>query len=207
MPATAEEFRLSVMIHDTTSHGIARGTSLVRRVGGIELPVAGTWNVPGTYATISFAVPQFLRRPTDLCGRAREATLVFSDDPGEVLVAVLFDAPGLDIAGSAACREPVHLEARSIRGPHRWALAGEVFPGTGVVPLRATLDYHGVWRRGDRAYGWFVLAGTIGRHVDARRRLRFNFDLLACGPAGARPELAPARSLSFRVASQTRDGA
>jgi hypothetical protein len=207
MPAAAEEFRLSVMTHDTTSHGIARGTSpLLRRVGGIELPVAGTWNVPGTHATLSFSVPQFLRRSKDLTGRAREATLVFSDDPGEVLVAVLFDAPGLDIARSTACSLPVHLEARSIRGPHRWSLSGEVFPGTGVLPLRATLDYHGVWRRGDHAYGWFVLAGTIGRHADVpQRRLRFNFDLLAYGPATARP--APARSLSHRVASQTRDAA
>src|SRR5215211_721351 len=91
MPAAAEGFRLSVMTHDTTSHGNGRGTCpLLRRVGGIELPVAGTWNVPGsTHAKISFSVPQFLRRPKDLTGRAREATLVFSDDPGEVLIAVL----------------------------------------------------------------------------------------------------------------------
>jgi len=198
------------MTHDTTSHGNARGTSpLLRRVGGIELPVAGTWNVPGTtHATISFSVPQFLRRPKDHTGRALEATLVFSDDPGEVLVAVLFNAPGLDISGSTACGAPVHLEARSIRGPHRWAMSGEVFPGTSVLPLRATLDYHGVWRRGDRAYGWFVLAGTIGRNADVpQRRLRFNFDLLAYGPAAARPAPAPSRSLSLGAASQTRDAA
>jgi hypothetical protein len=53
--------------------------------------------------------------------------------------------------------------------------------GTELVPVRATLSYHGVWRRGDRPYGWFVLAGDIGERAGTER-LRFRFELLALGP-------------------------
>jgi hypothetical protein len=45
--------------------------------------------------------------------------------------------------------------------------------------VSATLDYEGVWRRGGRPYGWFVLAGAISEPAVARRRLRFRFELLA----------------------------
>jgi hypothetical protein len=129
------------MTHDDTGDGTARGTSpLLRHVNGIELPVAGTWNVPGS---------------------------------------------------------------RSVAGPHRWALSGEVFPETGVSRLRATLGYHGVWRRGEG--GWFVLASTNGLPADAARwRLWFSFDLPANGPqTESRPATARSRSLSIRAASQT----
>jgi hypothetical protein len=194
------------MTHDDTGDGTARGTSpLLRRVDGIELPVASPWNVPGSHANIVFSVPRRLQRPRGVVGRARVATLVFSDDPGDVLVVVLFDAPGLAEAGSSAFAPPIHLEARSLAGPQRWALWGEVFPETGVLPLRATLGYHEVWRRGDRAYGWFVLAGTIGPAANGtQRRLRFSFDLLADGPhAGSPPATALSRSRGIRAASQT----
>jgi len=194
------------MTDDYTSHGMPRGTSpLLRHVDGIEFPVAGTWNVPGNHATILFSVPRRLRWPEGVVARAREAALVFSDDPGDVLVAVLFDAPGPAIAGSSTFGPPIHLEARSVPGPHRSALSGDVLPETGVLPLRATLGSHGFWRRGDRAHGWFVLAGTIGPPADAAPwRLRFSFDLPANGPqAGSRPATAPSRSLTIRAASQT----
>jgi hypothetical protein len=73
------------MAHDHTRHGMARGTSPVQRqIDGIEFPVAGTWNVPGNEVTISFSVPRRLRRPDSSVGTAREAILVFSDDPGDV---------------------------------------------------------------------------------------------------------------------------
>ena len=193
------------MTHDHTSDGMARWTSpLLHHVDGIDIPVAGTWNVPGSHANVSFSVPRRLRRPRGIVGRARDATLVFSDDPADVLVAVLFDASGLAVAGSSAIG-PIHLEARSVLGPHRWTLSGEVFPETGVLPRRATLGYHGVGQRSDRAYGLFVLTGTIVPPPEGtQRRLRFSFDLLAYGPhPGSRPATARSRSRAIRAASQT----
>ena len=198
------------MTHDNTSAGMIRGTSpLLRHADGIELPVAGTWNVPGNHADILFFVPRRLQRPSRSVGTALEANLVFSDEPGDVLVTVLFDAPGLTIAGSSAFDTPIYLEARSVPGPHRWELSGEVFPENGPLPLRATLGYHGVWRRGGRAHGWFTLEGTIGPAARAtQRRLRFSFDLLADGPhAGSPPVTAPSLPRAIRSASQTSSAA
>lgn len=195
------------MTQATISHTMAGRTSpLLRRVDGIELPGAGTWTVPGSHATIAFSVPRRLRRPDSRSGRASEATVLISDNPDDVLVAVLFDVPGLEITGSpgGTIGPPIHLEARSVPGPHRWAMSGEVFSDTGVLPLRATLGYHGVWRRGDLTYGWFELAGAIGAPSRTNRPLRFRFELLAAAPEpGSRPLPAPSRSRSVEATSQT----
>ena len=74
----------------------------LRRVDGVELPAAGTWSVPGRHATIEFSVPRRLRRPECRSRGAREASVVISEDPGDVFVSVLFDVRGLEIAGSPA---------------------------------------------------------------------------------------------------------
>jgi hypothetical protein len=182
----------------------------LRRVDGVELPAAGTWSVPGRHATIEFSVPRRLRRPECRSGRAREASVVISEDPDDVFVSVLFDVGGLEISGSPAAMTsaPIHLEARSVPGPQRWALAGGVLSGTGVLPLRATLGYHGVWRRGDHIYGWFVLAGTIGAGRRIMRQLRFRFELLASAPEpGSRPLSARWRARSVGACGQTAGGA
>lgn len=199
------------MTKTTISHSVAIRPSLpLRRVDGIELPVAGTWTVPGHHATIAFSVPRRRGRPESRSGRASEATVFISEDPDDVRVAVRFDAPGLGITGSPAgtIGPPIHLEARSVPGPQRWALSGEVLSETGVVPLRATLGYHGVWRRGDHIYGWFVLAGTIGERGRRARPPEFRFELLATAPeAGWRPLPAPSPSRSLGAISQTADAA
>ena len=192
---------------NTTSTTAAGATRLLRCVDGVELPVAGTWTVDGNHGAVNFSLPRRLRRPASCVGRTRQATLAFSDDPGQVLVAVVFDAPDLQLPRSwaAVTGAPIHLEARSVPGPHRWSLSGEVFTDISVLPLHASLSYHGVWRRGDRSYGWFSLAGTIDPPAgDTQRRLRFSFELLAHGPELApRPVPAPARSHFVRVASPT----
>ena len=195
------------MTQTTINHNVAIRPSLpLRRVDGIELPVAGAWTVPGHHATIAFSVPRRRRRPESRSGRASEATVFISEDPDDVRVAVRFDAPGLDITGSPAgtIGPPIHLEARSVPGRRRWALSGELLLDTGVVPVRATLGYHGVWRRGDHIYGWFVLAGTIGEPGRKARPLEFRFELLATAPDVGSPSVpAPSRSRSLGAISPT----
>jgi hypothetical protein len=199
--------RVATMTQTTITYAKTGRPSLpLRRVDGVELPVAGTWIVPGNHATIAFSVPRRRRRPECRSGRAREATVVISEDPDDVLVSVLFDVPGLEISGSEAgtLDPPMRLGARSVPGPHRWALAGELLSGTGGLPLRATLQYHGVWRRGDLTYGWFVLAGAISTPRRSMRPLQFDFELLASAPVpGSLPLPAQALARSVGVASQT----
>jgi hypothetical protein len=194
------------MTHATISQTIATGPSLpLRRVNGVELPVAGTWTVPGNHATIAFCVPRRLRRPDSRSGRASEATVFISEDPDDVLVAVLLEAPDLEVTGPPAWTSgpPIQLLARSVPGPHRWAMGGKVFLDGGVRALRATLAYHGVWRRGDFTYGWFVLAGAISAPRRKMRPLEFRFELLASAPEpGSRGLPAPSRAGSAVATSQ-----
>jgi hypothetical protein len=137
-------------------------------------------------------------------GRASEATIVIAEDPDDVFVAVLFVVPGLEVTGAPAeaLGRPIVLEAQSVPGPHRWTLSGELFSLEGVRPLRATLDYHGVWRRGDLSFGWFVLAGAVDPSARTGRPMRFRFELLASGPdTGSRSSPLPSRA-SSAAASQ-----
>jgi hypothetical protein len=210
MAAVRRATMLAVM--PITSHSTAaRRSRFLGRVDGIELPVPAAWIVPGNRASLSFSVPGRLRSDSRI-GRALDATLVFADDPDHVLVDVLFDAPSLEILGSppGTIGPPIHLEGWAVPGGHRWALSGDVFTADGrALPVGATLAYHGVWCRGDRAHGWFVLAGAIDPPADTtRRRLRFSFELLADGPQpGSRSVPAPSWSYSIRGPSQTRGAA
>lgn len=188
------------MTHASTSHTtVGRASRLLRHVDGIELPVAGTWTVPGNHATITLAAPRRLRRPENIVGRARQATLAISDDPDVVVVDVLFEARGLEATGASAgaSSPPIRLVARSVPGRHRWALSGELFTDTGVRPVRATLGYYGVWTRGERPYAWFALTGVVDSPASyTRRRLGLSFELLAhLAETGSRPAPAPSRSI------------
>jgi hypothetical protein len=187
MSAALRAIRLAFMNHNSDGiHGVATSTSpLLRRVDGIELPVAGAWVVPGCNATVAVCVPRGRLRSDVRMGRASEATIVIAEDPADVFVAVLFVVPGLEIIGApaGALGPPIVLEAQSVAGPHRWVLTGEVFWVEGVVPLRATLEFHGlVCRRDDVPCGWFVLDGALDVPARTERPMRFRFELLASGP-------------------------
>ena len=77
------------------------------------------------------------------------------------------------------------LEDAAARNLHQWELSGRLSVNGLVVPVQATLAYRGVWRRGDRVYGWFALTGTIDDGRRVRRQRQFSFDMLADAPASA----------------------
>ena len=207
-PAGAETCRHD-LCHHQYHHGRQHATRLLRRVDGVELPVAGTWTVDGNHGAVDFSVRRRLRRPTSRVGRTRQATLAFSDDPGQVLVAVLFDAPDLQLPRSRAAvtGAPIHLEARSVPGPHRWSLSGEVFTDSVSCRCarRSTTTGCGVAATTATAGSAWPERSTRLR-ATRRRRLRFSFDLLAHGPDLA-PRPVPARSPFVRTASPTSSAA
>jgi hypothetical protein len=175
---------MSVTCDRTTN----RRTDMLRHVAGIELPAAGVWHVPAHHATISLLVPRRVRRAGRVVGRATHAALAFSDDPDDVTVEIAFEATGLagDRDTGLAGDRDVHLVARSTGGAGRWSLDGTAVASGSVRRVRAHLAYHGVWRRGDRPYGWFVLAGTIAPAAGSLgRRVGFSFELLAGAPERA----------------------
>jgi hypothetical protein len=137
---------------------------------GVELPAPGIWMVPASHATIEFTERRWLQRDRRHTRRARESVIVMSDHPGDAAVTVSLD--GLKLV--------VHADS----GPQPWMLSGQLIDGDEIRPVRARLSYHGVWRRGDRAHGWFVLTGEVGERGSGRP-LHFRFELLALAPSAA----------------------
>ena len=161
---------------------------LVRRVGGVELPVAGTWSVPDRHATISFTRPRALGHADSWRGRASEAAVIVGEDPDDVTIALKVDAPDLPTnlgTSSRSSSRRVVGEDATLNGIPTWQLHGRLAVNQRLLPIEATLAYHGVWRHGERVYGWFLLSGAIDDGARAWRRMRFMFELLADGPAAA----------------------
>lgn len=172
-----------------------RTTELIRRLGGLEQPAAGTWSIRGSHAGIEFSLSRPLHRTERCRGRASEGAIVFGQAPDYVLVEVLFESglsPLTRTLGAAAASS-CHLVAGASAGPLQdaaecrwksaWAVSGEVRANNALLPVHATLGYHGVWRQGDHAYGWFTLAGEVVTPPAAgRRSMRFSFDLVADSP-------------------------
>jgi hypothetical protein len=159
---------------------------LVRRVDGVELPVPGTWNVSDHHATISFTRPRALGHADSWRGRASASAVFVAENPADVTVALKVAAPGLPTnlgSPSRPSARPAAVEGAIVNGIPTWQLYGRLSVNQRLLPIEATLAYHGVWRRGERAYGWFVLSGAIDDGARARRRMRFTFELLADGPA------------------------
>jgi hypothetical protein len=182
--------RLPKLVSMTQVFSERARSPLLRCVNGVESPAAGLWTAPRNHTAIKFFVPRLrLRRSGGFTGRATEAVISVADDPDAVLVAVVFQAPDLDLSDSAsgAVGSSMHLEARSVARSDRWAMIGEVFTDEVVRPLKASLGYHGLWKRGDRHYGWFVLTGSIEPSSSGRwRRIPFSVEVLAHGPSGER---------------------
>jgi hypothetical protein len=158
----------------TTTPPVGPGAAarLLRHVDGVELPAAGTWIVPRRHATIEFSEPRRLRRDQSWKGQARNAVISLFDDPGHVLVEVALAGQPVGTADPL-----LELVADRVAGPGIWPLSGRMIDSSGVLPASATLRYHGVWRRGGPAYGWFVLAGAMSQ--PGTRQLRFRIELLA----------------------------
>jgi hypothetical protein len=176
------------MNESMTERSLSPGTSpLLRRVDGIELPTAGTWNVPANHATIALSRPSPWRRLESSQARTSGATIDIWDDPDRVAIDVWLEAPGIATVRSRydPLDSPARLHARAIRGRDPWTMAGNLFTATAACPVRAQLTYHGLWHGGrdDRDYAWFVLAGVIdARRGRWQRRPQFSFHLLAYAP-------------------------
>jgi hypothetical protein len=164
--------------------GVTPGS--VRRVDGVEHPVPGRWNVATSHATIEVAAPRRFRHADRWQGRAVGVTVLVGEDPDDVQIAVNVDVRPIPVITGTP------LDVAAAPNLHQWELSGRLSVNGQIVPVQATLAYRGVWRRGDRLYGWFTLYGTIDDGRRVRRRLQFSFDLLADPPASADVERSAA---------------
>jgi hypothetical protein len=144
------------------------------------------WRVPDHHATISFTRPRTLGHADSWRGRATEAVVIVGEDPADVTIALKVAAPDLpnDFGSrSRSAPRPATVEDARLHGIPTRRLYGRLSVNERLLPIEATLTYHGVWRRGEQAHGWFVLSGAIDDGARAWRRMRFMFELLAAGPA------------------------
>ena len=180
MSPASDVMKLFGMISAIIRHAARSGTPApARRVDGVEHPVPGTWNVATSHATIEVATPRRFRHADRWQGRVIGATVVVDEDPDEVQIAVNVEVRRTPVITGTPREVP------ATRNLHQWELSGRLSVNGLVVPVQATLAYRGVWRRGDRLYGWFALTGTIDDGRRVRRRLQFSFDMLADAPASA----------------------
>jgi hypothetical protein len=132
-----------------------------------------------------------MRRTEATTGRAKEAAILAGEHPDDIAVTVRLDGPGrptIVLTSGWPAALPVPLGAATVPSLRAWPLSGEFSVSGFALTVEANLEFHGIWRHGDQAYGWFVLSGSIDHGRRAQRRVRFSVELLADGPAAASPE-------------------
>jgi hypothetical protein len=154
-------------------------SSLVQRLDDAELPAAGHWDLHRvSYLGISSGRE---RLPLSIS----EGTLTITDPPQESTLAI----------NAASADRWIRLDASTVAihadpdGFSRWQLAGTLEEGTTSEPIDVSITYHGVRRRGDRAWAWFTGRATTCSHERRFRGSRSGrtvlLDLLFDAPTSA----------------------
>jgi hypothetical protein len=120
--------------------------SLIQRLGGVELPAPGRW----TLHRSSFVGISNGRHRSQVA--VSDGLLTIADPPEGSSIEIL----------TAQSERSIRLTAsmEAIRedpdGFSCWQLRGAVEDGVSRHPVDLTLTYHGVRRRGDRAWAWLT---------------------------------------------------
>lgn len=143
-----------------------RGSHLIRRVDGIELPTAGLWSIPSGWATIELAVPRMFRPAVRAQIRLKQGMLALADDPthstghfsldaaslrtGDPLVDLYLHDEVLDIAHCTTI--PVHIGTVEHAGGPHWDAHGWITIRGTATPIELAITYEGVRRPGGAAH-------------------------------------------------------
>jgi hypothetical protein len=131
----------------------------IRRLDDLEIPTTGTWPVTrASSVATSTGRRNDLRQVHVLAGR-----LEVGDDP--VASSLRIDLDDSTLIATAASVAPDR------HGMSEWHFEGCAERPDGHEPLRMTLSYHGVFRRGIDVWAWLSGTGTIGTPAP-RRGLR-----------------------------------
>ncbi len=178
-----------------------RTDHLMRRVGGIEVPIPGSWTIPPTHVAVRYgARTGFARR---VHGRAPAAigVLDVADDPSQSALVLYVAAwrssrtPAVPSLSELFRSEHVHgitlrgtsMEPQASRG---WRLRGAAHVSWISSPTVIAVEYHGVYRGSDRGAAWLTVYADIAHDVDGLRRkgpVSIVADVLAVAPTRANP--------------------
>lgn len=142
-----------------------RGANLIRRVDGIELPIAGLWNIPTGWAGVELVVPRPLRSALRATIRLKQGMLALADDPTHSTGHFSLDATSLrtgdpvvdsylhdDVLDIARCSTiPVHIGTVEHAGGPHWDAHGWITIRGVATPIELAIAYEGIDRPGRSA--------------------------------------------------------
>ena len=146
-------------------------TRLIRTANAIELPAPGRWPL-GVAPTVTIGGTG--RADGHHAGEL-SGTLVVGDDLLDVRIEMSMLAPG---------GAPIELDVTLVDSDAagRWILSGEVTVAGRTVPVTVEARYHGVFRRGSRAWTELSFGTSVTRATRRRRRLTLDADVIFDAP-------------------------
>ena len=149
------EFAMAVGSSSTTT--IPR---LVRRLGELEVPASGTWQlVPTSHVAIAQR-----RRDLPIPMRIVAGAFEVHERPEQSTIRMVLDGGEVTFVGS-----PTRVVADR-HGLSEWSVAGILTRGATSDRMTFTVSYHGVFRSRGRSWAWFSGSGAVER--PRHRRLR-----------------------------------
>lgn len=146
---------------DTTATPFAH---LTRRVGDLEVPAAGTWEiVPASHVGITIEGQRNHPARVSIV----DGALRIGRDPVHSEFRLALAGPEtMSLVGRPTLVEADH------HGMSRWSIAGTLTSGGCAEPVQLALTYHGVFQSAGRSWAWFSGTGAFGapRRVTRWRR-------------------------------------
>ena len=149
-PATTTTTTASDNNSPTTSTIIG---GLVRRLGDLEVPVAGTWPVvPTSYVAIALSG----RRDHPVQLRILGGAFAVGEHPAHSELRLILDGEDeMTFVG-----QPTEVRADR-HGLSQWTMTGTLTGDDRTVPMALTISYHGVYRSRGRSWAWFSGTGVL----------------------------------------------
>ena len=138
---------------------------LTRRLGGVELPAAGLWNIPSGWAIIELSVPKLFGPALRSRIRLKQGMIAIADDPSHSTAHLSLDAVSVR-TGNHAIDQYLHQEVLDVgkystlpvriatvahRGGSTWVADGWVTVRGVARPIELAISYEGVFRKGSVA--------------------------------------------------------
>jgi hypothetical protein len=138
---------------------------LIRTIDDVEVPTIGRWMIHRHQPVTLRPTTGWRRR---VIPAVASGTLVVADDPLESILSLAIettDGLGIDLLGRL-------VEAGSLGA---WRVDGAVSLGGAIGSFTCDVDYHGVFRHGERATAWLTVRAVLPTGP-ARRGLAFELE-------------------------------
>jgi polyisoprenoid-binding protein YceI len=172
-----------------TTHHLRHASGLIRKVGGVELPAAGLWNIPSGWAEIEVSLLQVFGPTLRSRISLKQGMIAIADDPAHSTAHLSLDAASLRTGNETIdgylqeevldtrrySTLPVRIDTVAHRGGSNWVAEGWVTVRGVARPIELAVSYEGVFRHGPaalfRAEASLPLRSVLPGNRGTRRRL------------------------------------